>query len=103
MAEEDESENAATIDSDAVFARAMLECDQQRDIWWLFHRDLADKAEKVYMAAVELREALGDVSKINPDEEISGIRAILDRKTIEHDLEEFRENFQKMEELLKSV
>jgi hypothetical protein len=103
MAEEDESENATTLDPRAVFDGVVLENQQRRDIWWLFHYELADKAEKVFKAAETLRDALGDVSKVNPDEEIPRIRAILEGHTIEHDLKEFQEHFQKMEELLKSV
>lgn len=124
MAEEDESENADTIDADALLAAMMAETaeeraarqersdaleaaeaekehaarqQQPRDIWWLFHHELTDKATKVSRAAQALRDALGDVSKVNPDEEISRIRAIVAQKTIESDLEEFRDHFQKME------
>jgi len=104
MAEEDEKENATTRDPNAVTPiMVATQSQQRRDIWWLFHYELAEKAEKVFKAAVELREALGDVSKVNPDEEIPRIRAILERHTIEHDLKEFQEHFQKMEWLLNSV
>jgi hypothetical protein len=102
MAEEDENEDAATCDPDD-FTMMVAENRQRRDIWWLFHHELADKAKNIFMAAEALRDALGDVSKVDPDEEILRIRAILERKSIENHLEEFREHFQKMEGLLKSV
>jgi hypothetical protein len=130
MAEEDESEKVDIIDADALFAAMMAETEeeradrqvrsdaleaakaekedadrqqQSRDIWWLFHHELTHKATKVSRAAQALSDAIGEVSKVDPDEEVSRIRAILAQKTIENDLEEFRDHFQKMEELLKSV
>jgi DNA repair exonuclease SbcCD ATPase subunit len=75
----------------------------RRDIWRLFHYELTLKAIDVQNGARNLCDSLGNVYEVSPEEEISRIKAFLEREDIERNLKDFREHLQKMEELLKTV